>query len=53
MGAFTKIGVELWWLAKKVLELAQSGDVVCRYMSGVPTNSLKDLHELIQTHAGK
>jgi len=53
MGGFTKIGVEIWWLAKKILELAHTGNVKCRYMSGLPTDELEDIHELIKTYAGE
>jgi hypothetical protein len=48
---FTKYGLELWWLAQKILEVAQSGDTRSSYMTSVPTDSLKELHEFIQQHA--
>ncbi|KAH7128488.1 hypothetical protein B0J11DRAFT_459120 [Dendryphion nanum] len=47
---FTKYGLELWWLAQKILELAQSNDSESKYMSGAPTNSLQELHEFIRLH---
>jgi hypothetical protein len=48
---FTKYGVELWWVAGKVLELVHSGDTRSRYLAAVPTDSLRDLHEFIKDYA--
>jgi hypothetical protein len=48
---FTKYGLELWWLAQKILEIAQRGDLQCAYMTSGPTDSLKELHEFIQRYA--
>ena len=48
---FTKYGVELWWVARKVLELAHAGDVQSRYMAGTPTDSVRELHEFIEKYA--
>jgi hypothetical protein len=45
---FTKYGLELWWLAQKILEIAQQGDSQSAYMQSSPTDSLKELHEFIQ-----
>ncbi|KAH7111326.1 hypothetical protein B0J11DRAFT_447653, partial [Dendryphion nanum] len=47
---FTKYALELWWLAQKILELAQSNDLSSKYMNGSPTNSLQELHEFIRLH---
>lgn len=38
---------ELWWLAWKLLELAQSDDEKSRYMIGVPTDYLDNVHGFI------
>ncbi|CAO2648149.1 Nn.00g090710.m01.CDS01 [Neocucurbitaria sp. VM-36] len=48
---FTKYGVELWWVARKVLELAHVGDIHSRYMAGTPTDSVRELHEFIEKYA--
>ncbi|KAF2831592.1 hypothetical protein CC86DRAFT_283308, partial [Ophiobolus disseminans] len=48
---FEKYGLELWWLAVKILELAQSGDTQTQYMKSTPTDNLKQLHNFIQQHA--
>jgi hypothetical protein len=48
---FTKYGPELCWLAQKLLQLTQSADSRCRYMKAIPSNSFRDLHELIKLHA--
>jgi hypothetical protein len=50
---FTKYGLELWWLVRKILEKAQFGDLQSRYMSTSPTDSLKELHEFIQQYADR
>ncbi|PSN60739.1 hypothetical protein BS50DRAFT_197300 [Corynespora cassiicola Philippines] len=41
---------ELWWLAQKVLDLAKCGDSQSRYMQGIATDSLEDLHRFIQLY---
>jgi hypothetical protein len=48
---FTKYGLELWWLAQKILEVAQSGNMQSSYMASGPTDSLKELHEFIRQYA--
>jgi hypothetical protein len=48
---FTKYGLELWWLAQKILEIAQSGNMQSSYMASGPTDSLKELHEFIRQYA--
>lgn len=48
---FIRYGVELWWVARKALELAHAGDVGSRYMTGTPTDSVGELHEFIRTYA--
>lgn len=48
---FTKHGAELWWVTCKVLELARSGGTNSRYLIGVPTDSLRELHEFIKQYA--
>ncbi|KAF2846230.1 hypothetical protein T440DRAFT_501970 [Plenodomus tracheiphilus IPT5] len=48
---FTKYGLELWWLAQKILKLAQREDTQSPYMTSKPTDSLKELHEFIQRYA--
>lgn len=50
---FTKYGPELCWLAQKLLQLTQSADLSCRYMKAIPSNSLKELHELIKLYADR
>lgn len=49
---FAKYGLELWWLAQKILEMAQAGDTQSAYMSGTVTDSLRELHDFIQLHIG-
>jgi hypothetical protein len=48
---FTKYGIELWWVARKVLELVHSGDTRSHYLAAIPTDSLRDLHEFIKDYA--
>jgi hypothetical protein len=48
---FAKYSLELWWLAQRILELAQSGDMRSSYMKCRPTDSLKELHHFIQQYA--
>jgi hypothetical protein len=50
-GGRLKYGLELWWLTKKILELAQHEDIQSRYMMSRPTESLKELHDFIQQYA--
>jgi hypothetical protein len=48
---FAKYGLELWWLAQRILELSQHGDARSEYMKCRPTDSLKELHDFIQQYA--
>ncbi|KAF2653773.1 hypothetical protein K491DRAFT_502298 [Lophiostoma macrostomum CBS 122681] len=48
---FTKYGAELHWLARKLIKFAHEGNTKCRYMLAMPTDSLRDLHELIKLHS--
>ncbi|KAH7414562.1 hypothetical protein DE146DRAFT_640672 [Phaeosphaeria sp. MPI-PUGE-AT-0046c] len=48
---FAKYGLELWWLAQKILESGRSGDTQSAYMSGTVTDSLDQLHEFIRRYA--
>jgi hypothetical protein len=48
---FTKHCLELCWLAQKILEVARSGEAKGSYMTGVPTDSMDQLHEFIKEHA--
>jgi hypothetical protein len=47
---FAKYGLELWWLAHKILEVAQREDAESSYMTHGPTDSLQELHDFIQRH---
>jgi hypothetical protein len=48
---FTKYGLELWWLAQKILDVARTGSDASAYMTGTPTDSLTELHDFIREHA--
>ncbi|KAF2443315.1 hypothetical protein P171DRAFT_432596 [Karstenula rhodostoma CBS 690.94] len=48
---FVKYSVELWWLARKLLELAHAGKEGCRYLTGTPTDSRRDLREFVESYA--
>lgn len=50
---FTKHCLELCWLAQKILEVARFGEAKSSYMTGVPTDSLNQLHEFIKEYAEK
>jgi hypothetical protein len=50
---FTKYGLELWWLAQKILEVAMGGGGASAYMTGCPSDSLTELHDFIRQHADK
>jgi hypothetical protein len=45
---FRKYGLELWWLAEKILEVAECGDLQSPFMTSIPTDSLEELHEFIK-----
>jgi hypothetical protein len=47
---FTRYGLELWWLAQKILELTLHGEVESSYMASGPTDSLEELHGFIQKY---
>jgi hypothetical protein len=53
---FAKYGLELWWLAQRILELSKGGgdtdkDNKSRYMMSRPTDCLEELHDFIQRYA--
>jgi hypothetical protein len=47
---FAKYALELWWLAQKILKIAQSSNVQSPYMTSTLTDSLQELHEFIREH---
>jgi hypothetical protein len=47
---FAKYGLELWWLARKLLEVAQRGEIGTAYIMNGPTDSLGELHDFIRQH---
>jgi hypothetical protein len=47
---FAKYALELWWLAQKIIQIAQTGDVQSPYMTSTPTDSLQELHDFIREH---
>jgi hypothetical protein len=52
---FSKYGLELWWLAQRILELSNrrtgDTDTQSRYMRSKPTDSLEELHDFIWRYA--
>jgi hypothetical protein len=47
---FTRYGLELWWLAQKILDLTHTGDLSSPYMASGPTDSLEELHGFIRKY---
>jgi hypothetical protein len=50
---FTKYGLELWWLAQKILDVSQHEDSQSLYIASGTTDSLKELHDFINQYADK
>ncbi|KAK7180393.1 hypothetical protein PSPO01_13550 [Paraphaeosphaeria sporulosa] len=50
---FVKYSVELWWLARKLLELAHTGKDKSRYLAGTPTDSRRDLRNFVERYGSE
>jgi hypothetical protein len=49
---FARHAAEFWWLTRTIVKVGQFGDVSCRYMEIMPTESLEALHDFMRRYKG-